>query len=431
MNKIIIMVLMIFMSVVCFADDLLPSSMQEAACSGQWIISTGISDMSKGVYIAKKRATMDAYRDAVNRGADMQIEDFTQAKMMTSMSKVYSIVTKKSKGFITTYEVMDAVQVSSDRFEVTIRACVVDDAKGVSLTGGLAMFVNMLGPPKILFVIGQSQYNEKAPPEKLSMTEAKDENGVRTSKTITAEGLASKSDSLEIRTVETSLAEYFRQYGYEVMTSDDLANRDIAEYSRIVNARKGIGGYAIQLARDAGVDIVITGSISYTVDDIQVFDAESDRSTSSLNIKAVMPGSGKTVGIYNEQAKAISVTGSQLIAREESIEKVSAILGEKLAWDIPKYLVNEEREIEINLQNVQYNHLRQIKQSLKNQKEILDVVDKGRWKKTSQHGGDVHLSVRTSYLGVTVDDILNTLEQIGFSPQVEEANDYYIKVSLI
>ena len=144
----------------------------------------------------------------------------------------------------------------------------------------------------------------------------------------------------------------------------------------------------------------------------------------------MMPGSGKVVGIYNKQSKAVSMTGNMLTAKETAIKKAVLKTGDVLVWDIPKYLLNEEREIEVDFSNITYTQLRSIKKLLKKQKEILDIVDMGRWKRKRKNRGNVHISLRTSYLGVTVDDIIDTLSDFNYKFDIEQANKYFLKVVL-
>lgn len=424
--KQIISVLLFFIFIsLATAGSVTPLEKSENNCKGKWIVSTGISDMSKGLYIAKKTSLMDAYRDAVNRGADLDIQDFTQAKMTNSMSEVYSVITKKSNGFITTYDILSQEKVKPDRFETVIKACVVDNAEGVMLKNGLNMFVNMLGTPKVLFVLGQKNYDLK---NNYNQNSVEPDSG----KQLNINQSLKAYDNFEIKTVETAFAEYFKNYGYDIITSDDLIDRNIASEEVIAKARQGIGGYAIQLARSAGVDIVVTGSVTYKLEERKVYNSNSNIATASMQVKAVMPGSGKTVGIYNKQSESVAMLGSELSARESAISKVSDETAQKLVWDIPKYLLDEEREIELNIMNISYSTLRNIKKSLENNKGVLNIRDKGKWERISENGGGTtRISITTSFLGVTVDDILDSLSGEGFKMKILEVNDYYLKVNFL
>lgn len=386
-------------------------------CEGKWVESNGIAGMEKAIYIARKRALMDAYRNAVSIGAGVQIEDFTQAKMTQSLSSVYSVITKKAKGFITYYNVINEGKKGKDSYQTTIKACVasksVDD---FNFENGLKLFVNMLGKPKVLIVFGQEKYSEEQLVEKTI------------TKNNIVEKYISKKDELQIRSIEISIAKILKSYGYEVVTSDDMANRNLVSEEKILKARKGIGGSAIEFARDTGADIVISGNIVYSLSRSEISDIDGKLVTISINAKALMPGSGKVLGIYNEQEQSFSIIDDQLTAKQEAINKGALAISDKIVWDIPKYLLNEEREIEINLKDITYKDFRKIKKMLKNQKEILAIKDTGKWKKTKGKKGKVHLVVQTSYLGVTVDDILDELENNKFDFEVDEATESYISI---
>ena len=111
---------------------------------------------------------------------------------------------------------------------------------------------------------------------------------------------SSKSDALNFSFILDS-----PHISKSVTTSDDLANRGLISEERILKARKGIGGAAIEFAREAGANIVITGNIVYALSRSEISDVSGKLVTASINAKVLMPGSGKTVGIYNEQEKAI------------------------------------------------------------------------------------------------------------------------------
>lgn len=400
--------------------SLLAQESSSSNCPGKWIKSKGIAGLEKGSYVAKQRATMDAYRNAVNMGAGVHIEEFTQAKMTQSMSDIYSVINKKSKGFITYYEVTEARQKNDKSYEVSMKACVADkEIHDFNFENGLKMFVEMLNSPSVLVVFGQERYSEEQLVEKTIH------------KSSSTEKYIPKKDEMQIRSIETSVAKRLKQYGYEVTTSDDLASRGIVSEEGILKARKGIGGAAIEFARAAGADIVISGNIVYALSRSEVSDVSGKLVTASINAKVLMPGSGKTVGIYNEQEKAFSILDDQLTAREDAIKKSANRVTQKVVWDIPKYLLGEEREIELLINNVTYKDLRKIKKILKNQKEILNVRDAGKWQKTDGRRGKVRLVVQTSFLGVTVDDILDHFDNKKVNVDVNEASDYFLNISVL
>lgn len=400
--------------------SLLAQKSSAESCPGKWIESHGVSGLEKGIYIAKKRAVMDAYRNAVSKGAGVHIEDFTQAKMTQSMSSVYSVINKKSKGFITYYEILSEREKNERSYEVNIKACVADkEVHDFTFENGLKTFVQMLGTPKILIVFGQERYSE----ERLVEKTIKKNNSI--------EKYVPKKDEAQIRSIETSVAKILKEYGYDVTTSDDLSNRNIVSEDRILKARKGIGGAAIEFAREAGADIVLSGNIVYALSRSEIADVSGKLVTASINAKILMPGSGKTVGIYNEQEQAFSLLDDQLTARENAIKRSAKAISDKIIWDIPKYLLDEEREIEIQLSNVSYRDLRKIKKILKNQKEILDIRVAGKWKKTKAKKGKVLIVVQTSFLGVSVDDIMDNLEKNKYNFDINEATDYFMNISVL
>ncbi len=400
--------------------SLVAQNSSSSNCSGKWIESKGVAGLEKGIYIAKKRATMDAYRNAVNRGAGVEIEEFTQAKMTQSMSSVYSVINKKSKGFISYYDIISEREKNSRSYEVLIKACVAEkEVHDFNFKNGLKLFVEMLDSPLVLIVFGQERYTKEQLVEKIVQ-----KGDVR-------ERYVPKKETIQIRSIETSVAKILKDYGYRVTTSDDLANRGIVSSQRILNARQGMGGAAIEFAREAGADIVISGNIIYNISHSEISDIDGKLVTASINAKVLMPGSGKTLGIYNEQEQSFSILDDQLAAIENAIKKSAKTVTKKIIWDIPKYLLGEEREIEVIINDVTYRELRKIKKILKNQKEILSVRAAGKWEKTSAKKGKVRLIVQTSFLGVTVDDVIDTLENNKVTIDINEATNYFLDVSVL
>jgi len=394
--------------------SLLAKKSNKNYCDGKWIESNGISGIEKGIYIAKKRAIMDAYKNAVSKGAGVHIEEFTEAKMSENLSNVYSVISKKVKGFISYYDVINEGQRDKNTYQISIKACIIDkEVDDFNFENGLKLFVEMLGKPKVLVVFGQERYSE----DKLVEKTIKKNN--------TIEKYISKKDEMQIRSIEINIAKQLKSYGYEVITSDDMANRGIVNEEKILKARKGIGGSAIEFARDSGADIVISGNIVYALSRSEISDVDGKLVTASINAKAIMPGSGKVLGFYSEQGQSFSLINDQMSAKEEVINQASKSIVQKIIWDVPKYLLDEEREIELVLNNISYKDVRKVKKILKTQKEILGIKTAGKWKNRK-----IYLIVQTSYFGVVADDILDILENNTYNFDVDETTDFYIQLTI-
>ncbi len=117
-------------------------------CPGKWVKTKGVASMDKGRYQAKKRAIMDAYRSAVGIGSGVKIDSFSQLSISDSMSHAYSIIKKKSNGFISYYDITSQSR-RGDNYEVEIKACVMNrDISSGDMKQGLSQFVRL----KLLWV---------------------------------------------------------------------------------------------------------------------------------------------------------------------------------------------------------------------------------------------------------------------------------------
>ena len=359
----------------------------------KWVESKGVSDLKKGLYLAKKRALMDAYRNAVSQGVGVKIENFSKLEMSKSFSKVYDVITKESGGFIKNYEVLGGFK-KDGLYNIEIKACVVKSKK--DLKDGLRLFVKLIGSPKVLVVI--------------------DQNG--------------KNGKIDVKSIELELAKELKSYGFDLSLADDFANRDLTDEENILNARESVGGSAIKFARDVGADLLISGKVEYETRKSQVSSAKGIKVFATINLKVLMPGSGKSVALFSKQSQDFLLDGNSLIARDVIFKKLSKQIAKEVALQIPKYLLDEEREIEIVLQNIKYSDLRKIKRILSNQLEVKRVKSVGKYKKVSKRKGEARVILVSSYLGVTVDDILDILDENGYNFEVEEATDYFLRASL-
>lgn len=379
----------------------LVANSNSSQCPGKWIKTTGVASMDKGRYQAKKRATMDAYRSAVSIGSGVKIDSFSQLNISDSMSHAYSVISKKSSGFISYYDIVSQTR-RGDDLEVGIKACVVDtDISSGDTLQGLRQFVSLIGSPTLLLVLGQ---------EKMDATTNK--------------------DRLQIRTVEVAMGEFFQKLGYTIILSDDLVGRGLAKAEKIRLARQGVGGNAIELARAAGADMLITGNILFAMDKTKISDATAKAVSASLNAKLMMPGSAKVVSLYNKQGRSMDLTDNTLSSREKIIKRTALDMAYTMAWDIPKYLLEEEREIELVINDVSYKTLRKLLKALKQEKEVLDIRDGGRWRKTHGKLGRTWIIITTSFFGIDTDAILDILERYGMEPELELVSDYYSEISI-
>lgn len=365
-------------------------------CPGKWVTTSGYATFEKGHYQAKKRSLMDAYRDAVSIGSGLKISSKSELTMTESMTKAFSFISKSSKGFISHYEILSQGLVQKNLFETKIKACVntIDSAQESKYLG-LQQYVTMMGNPTLLIVLDEEQ-------------------------TINVD----KSNALNTHTIEIAMGEYFQALGYKVILSDDLLGREIATEEQVLKARTGSSGYAVEIARSADADFLIVGNLKYDIKEKKISDTSGKLISLTFNAKAIFPGSGRTAKLYSEQDSTMKLLDLGIVDQEKMLKKNAIKMANKISWEMPTYLLEEERDIELKLIDVKYKTYKSIVKSLKKEKTILEIEEASRWKRTKNKLGTIRLLVKTSYLGVTSDDLLELIESYNFSPDIDYIGQY-------
>lgn len=369
----------------------LVASSSQNECPGKFISTSGYATSEKGYYQGKKRSLMDAYRNAIGIGTGVKINSKSELTMTDDMTKAFTTISKSSQGFISYYEILSQGMVKPNLFQTDIKACVnTTDPTESSKYLGLQQYVTMMGNPTLLIVLDEENDKNK-----------------------------NSDNSLNTHTIEIAMGEYFQALGYQVILSDDLLGRDIATKEQIVNAREGSSGYAIELARASDADFLIVGNLKYDIKEKKISNTTGKLISLSFNAKAVFPGSGRSAKLYTQQDSSMMLIDQGITDREKLLKKNAIAMANTMAWEMPSYLLDEERDIEMKLTQVSYKTYKKIIAKLKKEKMILDVQTVGRWKRAQNKLGSIRLLVKTSYLGIVSDDLLTILESYNYSPDID------------
>lgn len=364
----------------------LQSLLTKTPCSGQWRDASGTADTTFGITKAKKFALMRAYADASAHSG---------SQVLRSLSDAFHGMTDNTQGFVSRYD-LKQLDWNGEAYQADIRACVcrgtTDSAEGLR---GLKTFVTLIGEPTLLVVLQQTQ----------------------------------NASGATLRTAEVTMGQYFGALGYRVLLSDDLQGRGIADETRVLRAREGSSGHAIELARDAGADYLIVGSLTLDSTQQSIADASGHLSATSFNARAIAPGSGNASRLFSKQHSTMDLADRGIVNRELHLKRVALEMAHEIAWQMPVYLLSEAREIELVLDDVSYRTYRDLVQNLEREPEISAVIPAAKWRAEGERG-TTRLIIRTSYLGVTSDALIDLLGSYGMTPKVEQIGTYHAHLRL-
>lgn len=332
------------------------------------VVVEGRASLNAGQDVARRQALLDAYRRAVGAGGSIEIGEFSQLR---NFRDVVDIVTKRTHGFITHYEILAEGRATdrSNTYFVAIRAEVVDRLETRD-DDVLAQMVAMIGSPKVLFMLaaydespsagGTEQASSHRESVDLQLRQGDVEVSLRRDAqqrgdaAVAVPGSAGRGSA---QTVEHELARRFRDVGYRVLTSDDVRAGFALSAEVLQRARQGMGADAAEVGRLAGADVVVAGTIRYRVSATSGggTDLEPILGTVSLNAKAIIPSSGRVLGVATIRERYMAVRHADpLLAREESSARAARNAADALKWEIPQVLADEPRLIRIRINGIAY-----------------------------------------------------------------------------
>ncbi|GGF71110.1 flagellar assembly protein T N-terminal domain-containing protein [Alteromonas lipolytica] len=308
-----------------------------------WVEVTGYADMSAGKPVARRQALVDAYRQAISEGGIIEIGSYSES---SNFMMVTDVMKTQSHGFIKRYEVVSEGIDNNDAeiFAIKIKALVVTGL-GDSDDEGLSAFINLIGKPKVLFLVMDPQ-----------------------------------GEGSSVSTSESYLAEAFAKVGYGVMTGDDLPATDEPTIELLEKARGGNGAAAASLGRQANVDIVLTGQLQVEMSSMSGgTDVTAQIGNVNLNVKSIIPGNAKIIDVQSAQDRFMSLQqGSALIARQKAIKSAAKRVADKMIRQIPEYLSKAPRTIKVTVGNLDFGKIDDFKALLAKTTGI-SAVDMINW----------------------------------------------------
>ena len=379
-NKIRFLVVLLFV----FAH---PGWAEEPAVNERWVEVTGKARLTAGEVVARRSALLAAYRQAVNLGGSVEISEFSQIR---NFKEVTDIVTKRSRGVIRQYEVINegADPDNKDTFQITIKALVADKTgDGSGKDQELSQFVSLIGEPRVLFIIGEP-------------------------------------DSGEVTTAEQTMAAMFREVGYQVMTLDSIDVSGIGP-AILTQARDGSAQMAARIGKAAGADIVVVGKLQFELSEMSGgTDVKGKLGVAQLAVKAIMPGNARILHVTNHQERFLSLQGaSGLAARQKSISGAAQSAAIELKWKVPEILSREPRVIDIQVSKVSYQNADKIRKALQKM-EGIEKVELSGWQNNI-----ASLTVRNVFTGPRESDLANALLSRFKKLRVMSVGQYAIELA--
>ncbi|MBF0194073.1 MAG: hypothetical protein HQL71_05920 [Magnetococcales bacterium] len=219
------------------------------------------------------------------------------------------------------------------------------------------------------------------------------------------------------------MAENFRKAGFEVLTSDDLLNRGVIREDELAVAREGLGGYAAEAGRKAGVDVVVAGTIKIDSGSTGHQDIKASTGTVHLMVKAISPDSGRVLHTATKRQGFMSAQyDSPLLAREGAVATAVGFVAQEWVWDLPTLLAQDTRDVEMTILELDYQEVDRLK---KHMTDIAGVegVDTLDWSKES-----TRLLVKSAFTGPRETDLIKVLKKHYPQTSIEEVGHYRITV---
>ena len=352
-----------------------------------WVQVDGYAPFSAGKLMARRQALVSAYREAISAGGIIEVK---ANSIVSNFSMVADVVNTRTHGYIKRYQMLSEGRDTEDNtlYKVTIKAHVVNAPDGDN-EQCLSSFLSLIGVPKVLFLIAEPKQNSST------------------------------------SSVESYMAENFRNVGYQVLSADDIKITNKITAQLIEIARSGNGNAAATVAKSINADIVITGKIAIEMNKMSGgTDIVANIGNVSLNVKAIIPGNGKVVDVVNARDRFMSVQGaSELIAKEKAIAKTVNKITNKMMWHIPKYLSQQPRTMNLQLSKLNFDDIELMSTYLSN----VDGIDDANLIEWSN--GVANFSIDASYTGPKERDLIKLLKNKYPSTQVMSLKNYHVAMT--
>jgi hypothetical protein len=311
---------------------------------------------------ARERALQAAYAEAVSIGAGISVGSLT---LIRNVSQITDLVTTQSRGFISSYEVIDESIIERDGsrlLRIGIEASVHRDEEASSedRLEGLKLYLQILGTPTVLILAPQFDATMDQPGARAS---ARGQTTFRTrdgdsleqefseSRSLSAGGRDYAGtpdpglDSTVIRATEAALAQELNAFGYRTLTIESLYG--LADEALVRRAADGEAQAALQLAREVGADVALIGRFVVAARRINPHGVEFEQVSIEYSSRARIVSTGEEVRTFS--MSATKAHSNMLSARAEATREISRSVASEIAWEIPKILTGTSHAFDLVL----------------------------------------------------------------------------------
>lgn len=315
---------------------------------------------------ARDEALRDAYRMALEK-AGVNISAYTE---MVDLVVIKDVVRANVEGYVESWKI-DSEGIRNDGlYYVTITAKVVKAAIKKDDRGALKLIINLMGNPRFLVLIDETNIGEEPP----------------------------------FSILESSLTEALTSYGYHRI--DPEQKRLITEADEIKMVRNGNAESTQQLAIRMQADVIIVGNV-YTekLPKNEHFEATNWVSSKAYStVRAVIAETGEILNVKSSQKPGAGLTYQD--AGIKAIKQCGLAIADNLVWNIPLHIgVTEERTIQLLVSDLAYSDYSKLAGKLRNIRGVTYVFPR-EWEK----GVSAVYDIKTT---ATEGDITARFEAIG------------------
>lgn len=353
---------------------------------------------------ARQLALQDAYRQAISQGVGTEIGELFEMK---NFEKIVDVVVKRSIGIVKKYKVLyEGREKGRDaQYEILIEAEVGKATRGDLMA--LALFLQVIDSPKLLILLHEHE------PQSTGAGESKDleiKIGGR-GENIEIKSRSDKKDSdslkgIPIDNTEVILAKHFHSVGYTVLTSKDVLSGKEDHDGEVRLAKQGYTELARKIGMMYGADVVLCGTITISGKPVKVYDVSMNMVHVTSTIKAVVTGSGQTLAIEDKTSRSSSEIYES--AKHKSVQGLTKMVGESLAWKIPEVLANNYKILSVTISNCKIDEMKRLNKVISEIKGV-ETIQAGAWIRQKDDTGKVTLSIYTGFLGTTTEEIYDVL----------------------
>ena len=413
----------------------------ESALTGQnSVFAIGKAPIFGGdVAAARRIALQAAYAEAVATGTGISVGSLT---IIHNVQQVSDLVTTRSRGIVRNYEVIsESIGEESGRplLTISIEAEVIPEApSGAQELDALKLFLEILGQPRILVIapqyeatVGQVGSGSSSAIGEISYRGPEGEildirRGGEKSARATSDYAGSPRADLPVgvlRGTEAALATQLGNMGYRTTTLDLLAGQVAPDL--LEQAASGNSIAALQVARQVGASVVLTGSFTVAGRRINPHGVEFEQVTVEHSSRALLSSSGEEVRTF---FKSTTVAHSNMLAAVgQATTRIAVEVADEVAWEIPRVLADSPHVLTIELEGLDFSNAVAVSEELK---RLDGVLDSRLISLPAEDGSSAVLELRTGYVRLPSAQVFQSLQSYLSQPlRILRSDEFYLLLS--